>query len=148
MFNEVIKELIPFVILEAHPDYKRPYVLPFFGMIEEDKLKDTLLAKLVDFVYDRIGIDNVTSVIDVEQFWVEFYSDCYMDNPPWEANAIINGVWQEINITNIELFEALIEEKKKYRVYMSSESEPDDIDDCSENTLESMLDKLYENSDK
>lgn len=36
-----------------------------------------------------------------------------MDNPPWEATAIINGIWEEVDITNIELFEALIEEKKK-----------------------------------
>lgn len=151
MLKEVKKDLIPFVILEAHPDYKRPYVLPFFGMVEEYKLKDTILEKLVDFVYDRIGIDNVTSVIDVEQFWIEFYSDCYMDNPPWEATAIINGVWEEVYITNVELFEALIEDKKKDRVYMSSDSDNDTqtvesiiLEDENEESEELSMEKILE----
>jgi len=128
MFNEVKKELIPFIILEAHPDYKRPYVLPFFGMIEEDKLKDTILEKLVDFVYDRIfDIDNLSSVKDLEKFWENFYSDSYMDNPPWEATAILNGVWEDVCPNNEELFNALIKERTKIqnRVYMSSDSESD-----------------------
>jgi hypothetical protein len=151
MFNKGIKDLIPFVILSAHPDYKRPYVLPFFGMIEEDKLKDTILEKLVDFVYDRIDMDHVNSVKDVEKFWEEFYSDSYMDNPPWEANAIINGVWEEVDITNIELFEALVEEKKKDRVYMSSDSEDDTqtvesirLEDENEESNELIMEKIIE----
>lgn len=127
MFNEVKKDLIPFVILEAHPDYKRPYVLPIFGMIEEDKLKDTILEKLVDFVYDRIDIDNLKNVTDVEKFWEDFYSDSYMDNTPWKATAILNGVWEYVSPNNEELFNALIKERTKIqnRVYMSSDSESD-----------------------
>lgn len=124
MFNEVKKELIPFVILEAHPDYKRPYVLPILGMVEEYKLKDIILEKLVDFVYDRIfDIDNLSSVKDVEKFWENFYSDSYMDNPPWEATAILNGVWEDVSPNNEELFNALIKERTKIqnRVYMSSD---------------------------
>lgn len=124
MLNEVKKELIPFVILEAHPDYKRPYVLPFFGMIEKDKLKATILTKLVEFVYDRI-FDNLNCVKDIEKFWGEFYGDSHMGNTPWQATAILNGVWEDISPNNEELFEALTEEKKKYRSYMSSDSDND-----------------------
>lgn len=157
MFNEVKKDLIPFVILEAHPDYKRPYVLPIFGMIEEDKLKDTILEKLVDFVYDRIfDIDNLSSIKDIEKFWEEFYSDCYMDNPAWEATAIINGVWEDVSPNNEELFNALIKERTKIqnRVYMSSDSEDyvesdedeykykDENEDSKELSMEKILEHI------
>ena len=43
-------KLIPYVILEAHPDRKRPYVLPYFDSIEENKLNSVLLRNLVEFV--------------------------------------------------------------------------------------------------
>ena len=145
MFNEGIKELIPFVILESHPDYKRPYVIPFYGMIEESKLKDTLLEKLVDFVYDRIDMDNLSGVEDVDKFWREFYSDCYMDNPPWEATAIINGEWKDVQPSNDELFVSLIKEKNKNSIYMSPETDnKSEIDNKSETsdsneTVESII---------
>lgn len=70
------KELIPYVILEAHPDWKRPYVLPEFGMIQEDKLTDFLLEKLVEFVYDRIDIENLNNIDDITNFWEHYYTVC------------------------------------------------------------------------
>ena len=145
MFNEGITELIPFVILEAHPDYKRPYVIPFYGMVEESKLKDTLLEKLVDFVHDRIDMDNLSEVEDVDKFWKEFYSDYYMDNPPWEATAIINGEWKDVHPSNDDLFVSLIKEKNKNSIYISSETDNNlEIDNTSETsdsneTVESII---------
>jgi len=157
MFNKVINELIPFVILEAHPDNKRPYVLPFYGMIDEDKLYDILLQKLVEFVYDRIDIKKLNSVDDIKQFWKEFYTDSYMDNPPWQATAIVNGIWDDINISDEDLFKALLDEKNKNKNYISSEDEnyeniEDDndtvesiiINDINEDSEELLMEKILE----
>ena len=127
------KELIPYVILSAHPDYKRPYVLPQFGMIEEDKLKDYLLEQLVYFVYDRIDIENLESVDDVYNLWENFYVDCYMDNNPWEAKAIIDGKWKNVEPSNEELFKALIKEKNKRYVCLDDEEDDEDDENDDEN---------------
>ena len=125
-------ELIPYVILEAHPDWKRPYVLPEFGMIQEEKLKDFLLEKLVEFVYDRIDIENLNNVDDINNFWEHYYDDSYMNNSPWEATAIIDGIWDNVNPSNEDLFNALIKEKNKY--YISS----DDNDNNDNNDIQSV----------
>ena len=129
-------ELIPYVILEAHPDWKRPYILPEFGMIQEEKLKDFLLEKLVEFVYDRIDIENLNSVDDIDKFWQHFYADCYMDNSPWEATAILDGIWENVSPSNEDVFNALIKEKNK--CYISSdENENDNDDDENEESVKS-----------
>lgn len=129
------KELIPYVILEAHPDWKRPYVLPEFGMISEYKLKNYLLEKLVEFVYDRINIENLKSVDDIDNFWQHFYDDCYMDNSPWEAIAIIDGIWENVSPSNEEVYNALIKEKNK--CYISSDENENDNDHENEESVKS-----------
>ena len=126
------KELIPYVILSAHPDYKRPYILPQFGMISEDKLKDYLLEQLVEFVYDRIDIETLNSVDDIQNFWQHFYDDCYMGNRPWEATAIIDGIWDNVNPSDEELYNALIIQKNK--CYISSDDDEKTIE-----TVESIV---------
>jgi hypothetical protein len=122
------KELIPYVIMEAHPDYKCPYILPEFGMIPEDKLKDHLLEKLVEFVYDRINIENLNSVDDIENFWENYYNDCYMDNVPWDARAIINGIWENVSPSNEVLLDALIKEKINKCYISSDDNDNNDIE--------------------
>jgi len=135
-------ELTPVVIMEAHPDLKRPYILPFFGMIQENKLKEFLLEKLVEYVNNKIDITIINSIEDIEYFWDNIYSDCYMDNSPWEATAIVNGVWENVNPSNIDLFNALIKEKKI--CYISSdEDEIESIiinDETNEESCELLMD--------
>ena len=126
---------IPYVILEAHPDHKRPCAIQRLGLVEETKLHSSILESLVEFVYDRIDIECVKSVKDIETFWDEFYSDNYMCMTPWEATAFIDGKWEDIVISNEELLEALIKEKQKENKDNNDEDlndEDDDLDDEDE----------------
>ena len=66
------KGLIPYVIMESYFDGKRPYIIPEFGMVEEDKLTEFLLNKLVKFVYNRIDIETVNSINDIVKFWKHY----------------------------------------------------------------------------
>jgi hypothetical protein len=115
MFEE---NMIPYMIMEAHPDNKMPYISHIHGIIEETKLNIFILEKQVEFIYNRINIEEINSIKDVEYFWSSFYDDCYMDNPPWEAFAVINCEWKYISYSNIELFEALIS-IKDLDIYLS-----------------------------
>jgi hypothetical protein len=114
-------ELTPYVILEAHPDYKHPYILPEFGMIEEHKLKEFILNKLVEFIYDKNHIINVKTIKDIEDFWNHYYDKCYMANKPWEATAIIDGIWENVTPSNESVFSVLV--KRKQIDYISSDDE-------------------------
>jgi hypothetical protein len=134
------KELIPYVILEAHPDWKRPYVLPEFGMIQEDKLKEHLLEKLVEFVYDRIDIENLNNIHDITNFWEHYYDDYYMDNSPWEATAIIDGIWDNVTPSYEDQFNALIKEKNKCYISSDENENDNDIESVkSSETVESII---------
>jgi hypothetical protein len=125
---------IPYVILEAHPDYKRPCAIQRLGLVEETNLHSSILDILVEFVYDRINIECVKSVEDIETFWSNFYGDRYMCMSPWDASAFIDGKWKDIYISNEELFEALIKEYQKAEQETKEEDveEEDDEEDVEE----------------
>lgn len=98
---------IPYVISESHPDYKRPWLNQQFGSIDEN-LKDTFFVeKAVEFIYERIDAEDIESVDDIQKFWDNYYDDCYMDNSPWDARIYINGEWENVCPTNIEIFECI-----------------------------------------
>jgi hypothetical protein len=84
---------IPYVISEAHPDYKRPYIYNKFGVINPDKMDEFFLEEVSIFIVERTSVEKIQSVSDITKFWIKFYSDSYMDNAPWDARAFINNVW-------------------------------------------------------
>lgn len=134
---------IPYVIVEVHPDQKRPHASTYFCIVEETKLHSSILDSLVEFVYDRIGgSECVKSVKDIETFWDEFYRDKYMDMPPWKATAFIDGEWEDMSISNEELFDALIKEYQKSEI---SDEEEDEEEEKKEDEEESKEEDLHPN---
>ena len=102
---------IPYIISEAHPDYKRPWLNQEFGSINET-LKDTFfIEKITEFICSRISSNNIVSVDCIQKFWENFYDDTYMCNLPWEAKIFINEKWVSVCPTNIEIFEYIQELK-------------------------------------
>ena len=98
---------IPYVISEAHPDYKIPWLDQQFGTIDQD-LKDTFFVeKAAEFIFDRIDSEDIESVDDIQKFWNNFYDDSYMNNAVWDARIFINGKWKNVCPTNIEIFECI-----------------------------------------
>lgn len=99
---------IPYVISEAYPDYKRPWLNQQFGTIDET-LKDTFFVeKIAEFIYERTNDYDIKSVDDIVKFWDNYYyDDCYMDNKPWEARIFIYDQWEKVCITDVEIFECI-----------------------------------------
>jgi len=98
---------IPYVISEAHPDYKRPCLFERFGVVDEMMIEIFFVEKVTEFIYDRIDSDNVQSEDDITRFWENYYDEYYMDNTPWEARIFINGEWENVCPTDIQIFECL-----------------------------------------
>ena len=93
---------IPYVISEAHPDYKRPYLFDNFGSIDENIIDTFFVETVSEFILDRKDINTISSITDIEDFWNYYYQEYYMENAPWTAMIFINGNWKSITPSNIE----------------------------------------------
>lgn len=91
--------MIPYVISEAHPDYKRPCVDQDFGVVKEDEMETYFLDKVSNFVLERIG-DKDISLQDINDVFDNYFEDCFMMNEPWSAMVFRNGKWENIRPSN------------------------------------------------
>jgi hypothetical protein len=131
--EEIYDPIVPYIVCEAYPDYKRPRTRIETRTVHKSQLNACLLKHLVDFVFDRIDVDKLKSAADVGEFWEEFYAEYYMDNYPWEARAFIDGEWKFLNISDEALFAALVAEKennanREYCPY--SDDDDNDTETC------------------
>jgi len=102
---------IPFIISEAYPDYKRPLVNQIFGTISREQVSSYFIEKASLFIFDRIDSNDLNSVIDVTNFWIHYYDEYCMDNPPWEATVFIDNNWLNVTPSDEEIFERIIKLK-------------------------------------
>jgi hypothetical protein len=116
---------IPYVISEAHPDYKRPWLDQQFGTIDENLIDTFFVEKASEFIYDRTNNDAIESVDDIKSFWDNFFDECYMDNSPWDATVFINGEWQNVSPSNVEIFECLNRIRTAYKQDKEDNKEAD-----------------------
>jgi hypothetical protein len=96
---------VPFVIIEAHPDYKRPFASHEFGSINEDEIENFFLQAICDFILDRKDKTAFKTAEDVSKFWLDFYNDSYMDMCPWSAYVFIDSEWRNVTPDDKLVFE-------------------------------------------
>lgn len=104
---------IPYVISEAHPDWKRPYIDNRYGVIEEDKMDDFFLEEVINFILERYVIKQFQSVEDITDFFEHFYTDNYMENSPWKAYTFMDGEWIDATPDDDEIFEYMNKHREK-----------------------------------
>jgi hypothetical protein len=88
--------MIPYVISEANPDYKRPYLYQDFGVVKEDAMQGYFLDKVCEFILERTDIDSLKCFQNIEAFFNNYYCEDYMDNVPWQAVVFRNGEWENM----------------------------------------------------
>jgi hypothetical protein len=88
--------MIPYVISEAHPDYKRPYLCQDFGVVKEDSMQEYFLDKVCEFILERTDINSLKCFRNIEDFFNNYYCEDYIDNVPWQAVVFRNGKWENI----------------------------------------------------
>ena len=114
--------LIPYIIMEANPYNKTPFINYKKGLVEEDKLRIFILNELVEFIYKLIDIENFKTIKDVETFWNCFNCNYYVDNKPWDCFVIRNNLWENIYFTYEEIYLEVINKKNTF-FYISSDDE-------------------------
>ena len=96
--------MIPYVISEANPDYKRPYLCQDFGVVKEEEMATYFLQKICEFILDRIDIESLKCCHDIENFFENFYDEYFMMNSPWEAVIFRNGEWENMTPSSEEIW--------------------------------------------
>lgn len=128
--------MIPFVILEAHPDYKRPSIEHDFGVVREEEIDSYFLDRVCNFILDRTNEDYFKCEYDIQKFFDTFFDESYMANSPWEALIFINGEWENKTPSNEKIWEHIQllklqeiedkEEQDKFKQIQEDELETDD----------------------
>jgi len=95
--------MIPYVISEAYPDYKRPSLEHDFGVVKEEEIETYFLDRVSNFVLDRTG-DNDLSLQDVNKFFDNYFEEYFMMNDPWSAMVFRNGEWENVTPSNDKIW--------------------------------------------
>lgn len=124
----------PYVISEAYPDYKRPYLYEYFGVVKKERLETFFVEKLSEFIVERYGEEQIESIEDIETFWNAYYDDSYMSNEPWQSMVFIDNEWINYTPTNEEIFNyiknnSFTEDDKSNTEYDKNITEYDDTED-------------------
>lgn len=96
--------MIPYVISEAHPDYKRPSLDQDFGVVKEEEMNSYFLQKICDFILERTDINDLKCEYDIENFFDNYFNEYFMLNSPWEAVVFRNGEWENMTPSNEEIW--------------------------------------------
>lgn len=120
--------MIPYVISEAHPDYKRPYVLQDFGMVKEEEIQTYFLDRICDFILDRVDENDITCENSISTFFNSYYDEYYMDNSPWEAMVFVDGDWQNVTPYVEKIWEHIQLLKNQEKVDKKEEVEKQEVE--------------------
>lgn len=103
---------LPYIITTVEKG-KIPYIYNNISTIEEDEYENFFLENIVEFVYDRIDLDDLESVKDIDNFFDNFYEykDFILDNEPWSAYIFRNNNWESIRPSNIDIYNKLMTQK-------------------------------------
>ena len=134
--------IVPYIISFANNDYKRPYVEQVFGQGTVDDYKNNVLVMICETVYDLLYENEEEDEQEEEEKSVEerIASICteysMTNNNAWEANAFVDGKWNDVTPTNKQIAQSIIrkkasvlngEEEEALKGEEDSDEEDDDI---------------------
>lgn len=97
--------MIPYVISEAHPDYKEPWVCQDFGVVVQEEIETYFLDRVCNFILSITDLDNLKSEYDIQNFFDNFYEASFMLNYPWSAMVFINEEWKDVTPCNEKIYQ-------------------------------------------
>ena len=108
-------EKVAYIISSIDIDYQPPYLYNDIGVIEKNNAYPFILKNLIDFVYDKIDLQNLKTVEDIEQFWLDYESEIKINNRSWSACIFLDSKWCNIYPNNKELLIELCKKRDEYK---------------------------------
>jgi len=121
--------MIPYVISEAHPDYKRPWLSQDFGVVVQEEIETYFLDRVCNFILERTHPDNLKSEYHIQNFFNSFYEDSFMSNSPWNAMVFINGEWEDMTPCNEKIWEHI----QLMKLHEKEDKQNEEIEQNTEN---------------
>lgn len=121
--------MLPYVISEACPDYKRPSLNQDFGVVKEDETQTYFLDRICNFILERTDEDSLNCQYDIEKFFENFFDECYMNNSPWEAAIFRNGEWENATPSTEQIWEYI--QLIKFQAHEDEENEKRENEEMS-----------------
>ena len=140
--------MIPYVISEAHPDYKRPWVFHDFGVVEEEEMQTFFLDKICSFILERVDIDSLEYQYDVVNFFDTYFCEHYMGNFPWEAMVFIDGEWESMTPSNKQIWKHIQHIKSQGKEEENEKEKEEDEEKESENETDYGEETEYESEEE
>ena len=115
---------VPYIFAVAYPDYKRPHVSINKGVISLDDYKKFFLEKIAnDVIFD--GLNKINSPKDIQIYLEDsYFSDSFMDNPPFEIDLFVNNEWTYYHPSYDEIYEYLLHDEYWRKFYDMKLEEP------------------------
>lgn len=121
-----IEQLVPYVVILSHPDYKGSYVDPKFQLSTLGEYKKKIFNKVYRYLFNTFLCNyeiNKVTLKTIDNIFTGKSVEYAMSNNSWIAKAFIDGKWIDSNPDIQELLDMFIKDKNNNNEYYTDEDD-------------------------
>jgi hypothetical protein len=121
-----MEQVIPYVVILSHPDYKGSYVDPKFQLSTLGEYKKKIFNKVYRYLFNSFLCNyeiNKVTLKTIDNIFTGKSVEYAMSNNSWIAKAFINNKWVDSNPDIQELLDMFIKDKNNNKEYYTDEDD-------------------------
>jgi hypothetical protein len=121
-----MEQVIPYVVILSHPDYKHSYVDPKFQLSTLGEYKKKIFNKVYRYLFNTFLCNyeiNKVTLKTIDNIFTGKSVEYAMSNNSWIAKAFINNKWVDSNPDIQELLDMFIKDKNNNKEYYTDEDD-------------------------
>jgi hypothetical protein len=121
-----MEQVIPYVVILSHPDYKGSYVDPKFQLSTLGEYKKKIFNKVYRYLFNTFLCNyeiNKVTLKTIDNIFTGKSVEYAMSNNSWIAKAFINNKWVDSNPDIQELLDMFIKDKNNNKEYYTDEDD-------------------------
>lgn len=121
-----MEQVVPYVVILCHPDYKGSYVDPKFQLSTLGEYKKKIFNKVYRYLFNSFLSDyeiNKVTLKTIDNIFTGKSVEYAMSNNSWIAKAFINNKWVDSNPDIQELLDMFIKDKNNNKEYYTDEDD-------------------------
>jgi len=121
-----MEQVVPYVVILSHPDYKRSYVDPKFQLSTLGEYKKKIFNKVYRYLFNTFLCNyeiNKVTLKTIDNIFTGKSVEYAMSNNSWIAKAFINNKWVDSNPDIQELLDMFIKDKNNNKEYYTDEED-------------------------
>ena len=121
-----MEQVVPYVVILSHPDYKGSYVDLKFQLSTLGEYKKKIFNKVYRYLFNKFLSNyeiNKVTLKTIDKIFTGESVDYAMSNDSWIAKAFIDGKWVDSNPDIQELLDMFIKDKNNNKEYYTDEDD-------------------------